>query len=110
MKCQSVCVVSKLHSCALGLAFGIVKGLFLMLFAWSAMYWGFGLDLIMQISHVYQGYEASWVGGLIGGGYGLLVGFIAGVLIGFIYNLCLCCCRCGPCGDKSGEMHDDKKL
>jgi hypothetical protein len=90
--CKMGCSSFKLHSVALGVACGITKGLFLMLFAWSAMHWGYGLTLITEISGVYPGYDASFLGGLYGAGYGLLVGFVFGFLVGLFYNLCACCC------------------
>lgn len=95
--CKWGCSAFKLHSVALGVACGITKALFLILFAWSAMYWNYGLSTITQIGEIYQGYNATFLGGLYGGGYGLLVGFVFGCLIGFFYNLCVCCCRCSLC-------------
>jgi len=101
--------VSKLHACALGLACGITKGLFLMIFAWVAMGTGHGdLAMITFLSNVYHGYSASFVGGLLGGAYGIVIGFVFGYIFGKIYNLCVCCCRCCCCC-KSSSCADKNK-
>lgn len=87
------CVKSKLSPCALGVAFGILKGICLMLIAWISLYWGYGTPMIEHVAQVYHGYSPTIMGGLIGGAYGLIGGFIFGVIFGWIYNFCLCCCQ-----------------
>ena len=93
----------RLSAISLGLEFGIVTGLWMMLFAWSAMWWGHGIPMIAQWAEVYHGYAPTYVGGLIGGAWGFAEGFISGLIFGLIYNLCSCCCKC-MC--KSGESCD----
>jgi hypothetical protein len=100
--CKLGCSGFKLHPFALGVACGITKGLFLMLFAWTAMYWNYGLSVIAQISEVYHGFDATFVGGLYGGGWGILVGFLFGLLVGCFYNLFVFCCRCSSCRTNNG--------
>lgn len=86
-KCPKFCCL------ALGVSIGIVTGLFMMLFAWAGLFWGYGLDLIEEWSNVFPGYTYSLVGGVIGFGWGFLEGFITGFVIAWIYNLCVSRCK-----------------
>ncbi len=98
---NGMCVKTKLCACALGVAIGVTKGLSLMLLAWVSLVWGVGAPLVVHLAAFLHGYASTWVGGLIGGGWGLVCGFIFGIVVGWIYNLCLCCCCkkfCGVCG------------
>ncbi|EKD70478.1 MAG: hypothetical protein ACD_46C00523G0004 [uncultured bacterium] len=91
MKNKSEC--AQLSPCALGLAFGITNGLFMMLFAWAGMF-GFGVALIDVIGSVFYGYAPTFLGGIIGGVWGLIDGFVFGFVAGWIYNGSLgCCCK-----------------
>lgn len=92
MMCKSECNVSKLSACALGLAFGIVEGLFMLAYAWAAYFCGHGSAMIQQLADMYPGYAATIQGGLIGGLWGFVIGLIFGLIVGCLYNLCLCCC------------------
>ncbi len=83
---------SKLSKCGFGFALGITNGLGMMLLAWAAMQWGFGASMITQVASVYHGYDATWMGGLYGAGWGFVDGFIFGFVAAAFYNLCLCCC------------------
>ena len=92
MKCENVCNISKLCPVSLGLAFGILKGLSLMILALAGTY-GYGLEMIQHISSMLHGYGPSFVGGLWGGLWGLICGFIFGALLALIYDCCLCCLK-----------------
>src|ERR1700722_450496 len=101
MKDVSVCVKSKLSACALGLTFGVIKGVWMLLLAWAGWRFGVGSYMIEHLGHFYSGYDASFVGGLIGGAYGFVCGFIFGFVVGFIYNFFLCkCCKMCSSGEK----------
>ena len=91
---------------SLGVAFGVVCGLWMLLFAWSAMWWGHGVPIIAQWAEVLPGFAATIKGGLIGAAWGFVKGFVMGLIFGWIYNLCLCCCK-GSC--KSDEACDMKE-
>jgi hypothetical protein len=85
---------AKLKSCSFGFALGVTNGLFMMLLAWAAMQWGFASAMVTLVSGIYYGYDATWMGGLYGFGWGFLDGFVFGVIAACIYNMCLCCsCR-----------------
>jgi hypothetical protein len=88
----------KLCACALGIAIGVAKGLFLMILAWIAWIWSVGTPLVQYIGLFMHGYAPTLMGGFVGGGWGFLVGFISGLVVGWVYNLCLCCGSSKFCG------------
>jgi hypothetical protein len=92
MACDTGCVKSKLSACALGFAFGILKGLCLLAFAWAGWLWGYSSPMMEHAASFYYGYGPSFVGGLIGAAWGFVCGFVFGFVFGYIYNFCLCCC------------------
>lgn len=93
-----------LSAVSLGVAFGVVSALWMMFFAWSAMWWGHGVPMIAQWAELIPGFAPTIQGGFIGGAWGFLEGFICGLIAGWIYNLCLCCCK-GSCGsDESCDV------
>lgn len=100
---KAECAKAKLCACSLGIAIGVTKGLILMLFAWAGWMWGVGTPMIEHIGNLFHGYAPTLLGGIIGGGWGLIGGFVVGLLIGWIYNRCICCgCKklCGSCEKK----------
>lgn len=109
-KCNQNACMSKKYTClcpfSLGLALGITSGLTMMIFAWVAMGYGYGMWLVKQYALIYHGYGASWTGGLIGGLWGLLFGFIFGFIVGGLYDCFICCgrkCRWSRCQPGCGE-------
>lgn len=93
----SKCKCMRLSATAFGVSLGIITGIFMMFFAWSAWWWDFGTSIVDQWASVYPGFSASIAGGFIGLGWGFLEGFVLGVLWAWVYNICLCCCRCCYC-------------
>lgn len=91
---------TRLSAIALGVAFGVVSALFMMIFAWSVWMNGTTSPIIDQWAAIYPGYAATLKGGFIGGAWGFVEGFICGLVVGWVYNLCLCCCSC-CCGKPS---------
>lgn len=88
---------SRLSAVCLGLAFGVISGLSMCLFAWLALWQGLGATMVSQWAEIYPGYAATIQGGLIGGAWGLLEGLIVGLVVAWVYNFFLCCCKC-MCG------------
>ena len=72
---------------ALGIAFGSVWGLTVLLGTWFILALGAQGDMISRLSTFYVGYSTSFVGGIIGLLYGFVTGFIGGFLIAWVYNM-----------------------
>lgn len=84
----------KLCPFSLGIAIGIIDGLYMLLLGWGAWLWGYGHPFIEQVGGIFYGYAPTLLGGVLGGIWGFVEGFIFGVLVGLIYNLCACpCCK-----------------
>jgi hypothetical protein len=76
----------ELRKRALGIAFGLVWGLIIMLGTWLLVIMGARGEMMSKLSSFYFGYSTSFIGGIIGMLYGFVTGFIAGFLIAMIYN------------------------
>lgn len=90
-------VTARLSAVALGVAFGVVSALFMMIFAWAVYFDGATSPIIAEWAQVFPGFAATVKGGFIGGAWGFVEGFICGLVTGWIYNLCLCCSHCCCC-------------
>jgi tetrahydromethanopterin S-methyltransferase subunit G len=77
----------ELRKRALGIAFGLVWGLAIMLGTWWLLIFGCKGELMSQISQFYIGYSFSWGGAVIGFLWGFVDGFVCGFLIAWIYNI-----------------------
>jgi len=77
----------ELRKRALGVAFGLVWGLAIMLGTWWLLLFGQSGEIMGRISKFYLGYSFSFVGGIVGFIWGFVDGFIGGFLIAWIYNL-----------------------
>lgn len=69
----------------LALGIGIYWGLAMLVAGWTSIF-GWGTEFVTTMSSIYIGYEASFIGGIIGGVWGFFDGLIAGALIAFFYN------------------------
>lgn len=103
--CRGICPVK------FGLALGITCGVFMMLLAWVAAWWGWGSDLVSNYGNYLTGYEATFMGGLIGGLWGFVKGFVFGFVLIMVYYAISCCsksmcCKCGCCGSKECGSKD----
>ncbi len=79
----------KLCVWGLGISFGIVWALTMLVMGWTSM-WGWGTQLVNTMSSVYIGYVPSFGGAIVGAIWGFADGFIGGALIAFFYNLACC--------------------
>jgi len=77
----------ELRKRALGIAFGLVWGLGIMLLTWWMLIGGFKGEIISKLSTVYLGYSYSWSGAVIGFIWGFVDGFVCGFLVAWIYNM-----------------------
>lgn len=93
--------VTKLSSCAIGIACGTIWGLGNFLLGLFNVYGDWGGALVDLLSSVYIGFNYTIKGSFIGLLWGLFHGFISGYLIAFVYNLCLKHCPCKSCKGSS---------
>ncbi|NGX50648.1 MAG: hypothetical protein K1060chlam2_00496 [Chlamydiae bacterium] len=70
---------------SLALSFGIVWGMAVLLTGWISMT-GWGYQFVDVMSSVYTGYDATFVGGIVGGIWAFFVGAILGGTISMVYN------------------------
>jgi hypothetical protein len=91
------CGCMRLRVLPLGIAFGLLSGLCMLVFAWAAWRFGYGTGFMLQYASIYPGYTSTLVGGIAGFAWGFFEGFICGALLAWFYNLCLCCGSCASC-------------
>lgn len=77
---------TELNGKNLAIAGGLLWGAALFIFAIISMFNGYGKEMIEFWSHVYVGYGASPLGGLLGFVYGFVDAFIALFLFALLYN------------------------
>lgn len=77
----------ELRKRALGIAFGLVWGLAVMLGTWLLILFGSPGSTIAKLGVFYRGYSYTFVGGIIGFIWGFVDGFICGFLVAWIYNV-----------------------
>ena len=76
----------ELRKRALGISFGLVWGLTVMLGTWWLLIRDAPGGIVSKLSAFYFGYSYSWGGAVIGSLWGFVDGFIVGFLIAWIYN------------------------
>lgn len=86
--CKSYC---RLQVLSFGLALGLLWGVSVLLIGLSAMWYGWGAEMVKLIGAIYLGYQATWLGSLVGGLWGFLDAFLGGVIFAVLYNLFLRC-------------------
>ncbi len=89
---------SKLCPKALGLSFGVMWGLSVLLMGLIAHHFFYGVHFVESMGALYYGYQPSILGSFIGGIIGFFNAFISGYILAYLYN-----CFAG-CGHK----HDEK--
>ncbi len=77
--------MNKLNVKALAIALGSSWAL-CMLFAGLAAIFGWSVQFVEIMGSVYTGYEATFLGAIIGATWGFIDGAVAGIVIAFIYN------------------------
>ena len=80
----------KLDKKALGLSAGLLWGIYLFLvglLSWLGVNipW-FNEQIVLELSQVYFGYSATFLGSVIGLIYGFVCGLVSGWLFGWLYN------------------------
>jgi len=83
---------SKLGVFSFAFAVGLASGLGTLFLGLMGHFYGWGVEVIKLMSSVYKGFEATVHGGIIGGFWAFLDGFIWALIVAIIYNLCIRCC------------------
>jgi len=76
----------KLRVRALGMAGGIVWGLFVLLATMWLIWFAGPATAFQSLKTLYPGYDVTYVGGLFGLFWGFVDGFICGALVAWLYN------------------------
>jgi hypothetical protein len=77
----------QLHPCAFALAMGIIWGLGTFIMAVVAMHTGYGSSFVSGLGSLYIGYEASYLGSVIGLAWGFFDAAVFGFLLAWLYNV-----------------------
>lgn len=92
----------KLSPVALGLAFGVLWGVSILVIGLLAYFYTYGHGFVIAVGSLYPGYTPSIKGSILGGIIGFIDAFIMGFIIAWLYNL-FCCCKCVCCDKKKDE-------
>jgi hypothetical protein len=79
-------VSMKLNPKSLGLAGGVLCGLWILLFTIVAVSTGYGVGYLEIMTTLFPGYTITFAGGIVGLVYGAIFGFIEFYIIGYLYN------------------------
>ena len=88
---------NKLCPKALGLSFGVMWGLSVLIMGLLAHHFMYGVHVVEAVGALYIGYGPSLLGSFIGGIIGFANAFISGFLLAWLYN-----CFSG-CPSKKGK-------
>jgi len=78
-------MTTRLRVVSVALAAGLTWGFGVLLLGWVSG-GGWGGRLVDVLSSVYVGYAPTFLGGLIGGAWAFVDGFVAGLVLAFFYN------------------------
>jgi len=81
-----------IHVWAFAFAFGVTWGLGILLLGWFAAWWHWGIPIVDVLGSGYIGYTPTFIGGIIGGIWAFVDGFIFGLVLAAFYKwFCMCC-------------------
>ena len=88
---KNVPKLSRSHFCpkSTGIALGTVWSIVILLTGWVAGLTstsGWGNNFVGVLSSIYMGYDATFVGGILGGIWGFAFGGLIGVAFALVYN------------------------
>ena len=86
----------KLSPVGLGLAFGVLWGICILLLGLMATYYAYAHDFVISMGNLYPGYTPSVKGSFLGAIIAFIDAFIMGFLIAWLYNR-FSCCKCVCC-------------
>jgi hypothetical protein len=82
----------KLSPVGLGMSFGVLWGISLLVVGLLATYYSYGHPFVTAVGNVYMGlYVPTVRGSLIGGLIGFVDAFFTGFLVAWLYNIFSCC-------------------
>jgi len=85
----------KLSPVGLGLSFGVLWGISVLIMGLVAYYYTYGNAFVTTLANLYPGYAPSIRGSIQGAIIGFVDAFITGFLIAWLYNRFSCCgCTC----------------
>lgn len=97
------CTGCKLSPTALGLAFGVLWGVSILILGLASTYYAYGHDFVLSMGNLYPGYTPSVKGSLLGALIAFVDAFVMGFLFGWLYNK-FTCCHCACCNKDSKDM------
>jgi len=78
--------MAKVDAKALGLSLGIVWSAAMLILGLTTMLWDWGSAWVDLMSSMYIGYEATFLGSIIGAIWGFVDAGIGGLIIALLYN------------------------
>lgn len=78
--------VRNINVAGLGFALGIACAVYALFIGAAAWLFGWGTAVVEVLSSLYIGYDATFLGAVIGAVWAFVDGFIGGVIIGWLYN------------------------
>jgi len=76
----------KVNVMSLALALGIACAVYAFFIGTVAWLFNWGTSIVDVLSSLYIGYDATFVGSIIGTIWAFVDGFIGGIIIGWLYN------------------------
>lgn len=76
----------KLNPMSLGLAGGVLYGVFVLILTILAVVSGYGVSYLGILSGLFPVYSISFVGAMLGFVYSFILGFIMFFFLGYLYN------------------------
>jgi hypothetical protein len=77
----------ELRKRALGVAFGLLWGLSILIGTWWLLLFGSHGAILEMLSKFFIGYSYSWGGSVFGFLWGFILGFVCGFFVAWIYNI-----------------------
>lgn len=88
---------ARISSCAMGVAFGTVSALFVLVIGVLAHFMQYGAAWVGMVSSVYLGFAATPLGILIGVAWAFGQGYVFGFVLVYVYNAVVKRCNCKSC-------------
>jgi len=77
--------MNRIQPLALGIAIGVLWAIYVFCIGLTAIF-GWGAALVTALGSLYIGYEASFLGAVLGAIWAFVDGLVAGIIIAWVYN------------------------